>query len=230
MPTRLSHLVRFSVPAVLAAAFLCTTPAHAALYTGITTIYESPDPTLIPLGTSATVTALIQGADAQSPAPGSPETTSLAFYTGTLTLDLLGMQFTSRMNVWVNCTFDSPCADRAAAASCFGDVTNVTVGWDAPTSLPWAGGLAPPQYACIGANDPQSTLLPAVLNPEIVIPLMNRATGVPLASGLKARTVSITRSTDETDVPEPTSLLLVATAVSTMALRSRRRRGRATAA
>jgi hypothetical protein len=222
MPTCTLRHVRFSLPAVLATVLAAAGPAHAALYTGTTTIYESPDPTVIPVGASATVTALI-GDEAQPPEPGSPEAGYLAFYVGTLTLDVLDMQFTSRMNVWVNCTVDSPCADRAAAASCFGDVTNVTLSWNVPVSLPWTGGQVPPQYACIGANDPQSTQLPAVIAPEIVIPLMDRVTGVPLPWQLEARTVPLTRAPDETDVPEPTSLLLVAIALATVVGRSSRR-------
>ena len=219
MHPRTFHPGWVSLLAVLAAALVFTAPARAALYTGTTTIYESPDHALVPLGTSATVTALINGGDAQSPAPGSAASGYVALYSGTLTLDLLGLQFTSAMNVWVNCDFDPTCADTAAASSCLGDVTNVTLHWDVPASLPWTGGSVSPQYACIGNNDPLSTLLPSVLMPEIAIPLMDRTTGVPLTSGLRAHTVPITRVND---VPEATSLLLFATALGGLALRSRR--------
>jgi len=188
------------VSTVIAMSF--TGPAHAA-YLGTTYVTESPDPSVIPVGTTATITIECCGGNKFERVPAGIYEPSRGYYTGILYFDVLGLQYSSYMNVFVNCFND----DRCEYPYSTGGISNVIVAWKGPA--PFAGftflePIGPPQGYPIGWADPNSPALQAITtSPSIQIPFRNPETGE--QAFLSAPAVAVF-----SQVPEPSSLALLA--------------------
>lgn len=206
------HLRTVIASTVVALALGFPGAARAAVLVGTTVITASPDAS-IPVGTTATITMSVGGPNLLASGLYEP---SRGYYMGTIYLDVLGLQYNSTLNIFVNCWQD----DRCEIPISTGGVSDVVVFWNGPQLGPSAlflEPLGPPQVYPIGSADPNSPNLPLQLSsPGINIPYRNLATGE--QTWLRAP------QTQMRLVPEPSQLMLLGTGLAGLLRFARRTR------
>ena len=190
-----------------------TGAAQAALLVGTTVITASPDAS-IPVGTTATITMIVGGTNLLA-GSGLYEP-SRGYYMGTMYVDVLGLQYFSTLNIFVNCWEDDKCWVPIST----GTVSNVVANWNGPhfpaSSTPFLEPIGPPQGYVIGSADRNSPNLPLpLLSPGINIPYRNVVTGE--QAWLRAP------QTQTRLVPEASQLALLGTGLAGLLRLARRR-------